>query len=107
MKAHEHRWSLNIGSGITMMAALIGLTTPAMALSDAECSKILKRPDVYVSGTLLEPYRKALIDSGRAVFENGRVGRITVILGCNSGAFDDIETQTTAGLPSPTKKNKQ
>ena len=107
MRAREYRWSLSIGFGITMMGALIGLTTAAMALSDAECSELLKRSDVYVSGTLLEPYRKALVDSGRAVFENGRVGRITVLLGCTSGAFDNIETQTTTDLPSPTKENKE
>jgi hypothetical protein len=83
-----------------MMAALIGLTAPAAALSDAECSKLIERPDVYASGTLFDPYRKALVASGRAVFENGRVGRITVMIGCSSGAFDDIKTQVTTGLPS-------
>jgi hypothetical protein len=87
-----------------MMAALIGLRTPAIALSNAECSEIIKRPDVYNSGRLLEPYRKALVASGRAVFEDGRVGRMTVMIGCNSGAFDDIEAQAAADLPAPSKR---
>jgi hypothetical protein len=43
------------------MAVLIGLPTPTMALSEGECLKLLKRPGVYVSGALLEPYRKALV----------------------------------------------
>ncbi|MGI9421775.1 MAG: hypothetical protein ACR2PA_01110 [Hyphomicrobiaceae bacterium] len=83
-----------------MMAALTGLTTPAMALSEAECSELLKQPEVYASGTLFEPYRKALVDSGRAVFKDGRVGRMTVMVGCNAGAFASIAAKT-AGVPSP------
>lgn len=100
MRAHQNRWPLSVSFGTTMMAALIGLTTPATALSDAECSELLTRPDVYASGTLFEPYRKALVASGRAVFKNGRVGRMTVMVGCNAGAFANIAAKT-AGVPSP------
>ena len=101
MGAHQTRWPLCISFGSTMLAVLLGMTTPATALSNAECSELLKRPGVYVSGSLLEPYRKALVDSGRAVFEGGRVGRMTVMVGCNSGAFDNIAVQTTTRVPLP------
>ena len=82
------------------MAALIGLTTPAVAISEAECSELLERPGVYASGILFEPYRKALVDSGRAVFANGRVGRMTVMNGCHAGAFANIADKTFS-VPSP------
>ncbi len=101
MGAHQTRWPLCIGFGSTMVTVLLGLTTPATALSNAECSDLLKRPGVYVSGILLQPYRKALVDSGRAVFEDGSVGRMTVIVGCNSGVFDKIAVQTTTRVPLP------
>ena len=101
MIAHQKRWLLSTSFGATMMAVLIGLTAPARALSVAECSVLIKWPEVYVSGSLLEPYRKALVDSGRAVFEDGSVGRMTVIVGCNSGVFDKIAVQTTTRVPLP------
>ena len=101
MTAHQNCWPLSISYGSTMLAVLVGLTTPATALSNSECSELLKRPGVYVSGSLLEPYRKALVESGRVVFEGGRVGRMTVMVGCNSGAFDNIAAQTTTRVPSP------
>ena len=105
MTALQNRYLLSISFATAMMAALFGATTSVVALTNSECSELLDRPTVYISGTLLEPYRKALVDSGRAVFQSGEVGRMTVITGCNSGAFDDIEVQATVGLPASKKKN--
>ena len=107
MTALQNRCALHLSFGATMMMVLMGLTTPAMALTDAECSELIRRPDVYASGALSEPHRTALVASGRAVFENGEVGRMTVMNGCVSGAFDKIEAQTTADLPSQKMQKKQ
>ena len=62
----------------------------AKAASPLECAALVKLADIYSAGKLSEPYRSALVDSGRAVAADGSIDRITIMNGCNSGAFDSI-----------------
>ena len=66
------------------------VTLPAMSASYTDCTKLLKSADIYSAGKLSEPYRSALVKSGRAVAADGSVDRITITNGCNSGAFNSI-----------------
>ncbi|MEM9028507.1 MAG: hypothetical protein AAGC70_09070 [Pseudomonadota bacterium] len=104
MESQEPRL-LCVKLAVTTTVLLAGLTMPARALSNAECTALLKRNDVYTAGRLLEPYRQALVESGRAVFRDGRVGRITVMTGCTSGAFDNIPHAVTTDVPRSKSEN--
>lgn len=74
--------------GQTMMAVVVGIASPVMAVSESECEALLLRSDVYASGKLSVAYSKALMESGRWVAADGTVDRSTILNGCRAGVFD-------------------
>jgi hypothetical protein len=92
------RWQvLSAIVGQCTLAVALGIASPVMAASEAECSALLRRPDVYFSGKLSAAYSMALMDSGRWVAADGTVDRVTIMNGCLAGVFALL---TMAAVPN-------
>ena len=85
--------------GLITLVFAVGAAAPAMAASEAECSALFRRPDVYASGRLSAAYSKALMESGRWVAADGTVDRTTITNGCIAGAFDLLIAALEGGAP--------
>ena len=99
MVKRNSRFRTGVGAALAFVGVGSALSAPADAASDAQCTALLSRSDVYVAGKLSEVYRKALIDSGRAVSADGTVDRVTIVNGCNAGAFDPVLTALEPNAP--------
>jgi hypothetical protein len=91
-------------TGVIAVAVAMGFGKPAEAANGAECVALLGRADVYALGKLSSAYATALASSGRAVLADGSVDRVTIMNGCNAGAFDALIAAQSVG-PSATPRS--
>lgn len=76
--------------GLIAVAVAMGVAEPVEAANGSECAALLSRADVYANGKLSSAYATALVSTGRAVLADGSVDRVTIVNGCNAGAFDAL-----------------
>ena len=73
---------------ILLAATLVVASAPsAFAMSDADCTALWNRSDVYTDGKLSPDYTHAAVKAGRTIPTDGTIDQATFMDACKSDAF--------------------
>lgn len=87
---------------ILIATALVAVSSPAaFAMSEADCTALWNRADVYSSGKLSPSYTQAAIKSGRSIPADGTVDQATFLDACKADAFKLVAMPVDPGAPLP------
>ena len=77
----------------TLVAAA---TNVSFAMSDADCTTLANRSDVYAGGKLTDRYAQAAVKAGRTIPADGMINQAGFMEACKADAF-----KTAAMMPEP------
>lgn len=87
---------------LLLATALVAVATPAaFAMTEADCTALWNRSDVYASGKLSAPYTQAVVKAGRTIPADGTIDQPSFMDACKAGAFELVATTPEPGAPFP------
>ena len=86
---------------LLLATTLVVATTPAFAMTDAECAALWGRTDVYAAGKLVPAYAQAVAKSGRTITADGTIDQTGFMAACKADVFMAVAMAPEAGAPFP------
>ena len=87
---------------LLLATTLVAASVPtAFAMSDADCTALSTRSDVYAAGKLSAPYSQAAIKSGQKIPADGTIDKAAFMEACKADAFQVAAMAPEPGAPFP------
>ena len=80
---------------------VVAATPAAFAMSDADCTALWSRSDVYAAGKLSPSYTQAAIKAGRTIPTDGTIDQAAFMNACKADAFKVAAMMPEPGAPFP------
>lgn len=79
-------------------ALIVASASTSFAMTDAECTTLWNRSDVYASGKLTPAYAQAVAKSGKAIAPDGTIDQATFMDACKGDAFKTMAVAATTPM---------